>query len=122
MVSLATGSEKDIPGNVRFPHKIGRRLTLTLGFLITVVLLVGGLSLYLAKSISQSTDKIKKIGEEIEHIDRAHFAMHHLIEQAYQAIITGVNSEVEKIGGLITQFESEITEYKRMEASRLFSN
>ncbi|MFQ5842769.1 MAG: HAMP domain-containing protein, partial [Thermodesulfobacteriota bacterium] len=120
MVSLATGSEKDIPGNVRFPHKIGRRLTLTLGFLITVVLLVGGLSLYLARSISQSTKKIKGIGEEIEHIDRAHFVMHHLIEQAYKAIITGVISEVEKIPGLITQLESEITEYKRMEAEGYF--
>ncbi len=117
---MATGSEKDIPGNVRFPHKIGRRLTLALGFLIIVVLLVGGLSLYLAKSISESTDDVRGLAEEIERIDRIHFTMHHLIEQFNRAMISGIISEADEIPRLITEFEGGFRDYIGMEEEGYF--
>lgn len=115
MVSMATGSEKDIPGNVRFPYKIGRRLTLTLGFLITVVLLVGGFSLYLANSISETTDRVKTITGRIEHIDHLHFIMHHLIGQVSLTVYDGIDHEPDRIERNITDLEEHIRHYKALE-------
>ncbi len=115
MVSLATGSEKDIPGSVRFPHKIGRRLTIALGFLIAVVLLVGGFSLYLANSISETTDRVKTITGRIEHIDHLHFIMHHLIGQVSLTVYDGIDHEPDRIERNITDLEEHIRHYKALE-------
>ena len=115
MLSLTTDFQKEPPGKVSFPHKIGRRLTLALGFLIAVVLLVGGFSLYLANSISESTDKIKTITGKIEHTDHLHFLMHHLINQINRAIVFGKVMEADETKKIIRELEEHTRHYKDLE-------
>ncbi|MFQ5852644.1 MAG: HAMP domain-containing protein [Candidatus Binatia bacterium] len=102
--------------DVRFPAKIGRRLTLLLGFLILVVLLVGGFSLYLAESISESTDRIRTITGRIEHTDHIHFLMHHAVEQANRTIMSGMASEADKVPQIISDLQEHVRHYKDLEA------
>lgn len=116
-MATTIGMEKGRLENVSFPGKIGRRLTLALGFLVLVVLLVGGISLYLAKSISETTDKIKTITGRIEQSDRIHFTMHHLIEQMNRAIISGEVREVDEVPRIIRELEDKIRHYKDTEAA-----
>jgi signal transduction histidine kinase len=116
VLSITTDFQKEPPGKVSFPHKIGRRLTLALGFLIAVVLLVGGFSLYLANSISESTDKIKTITGKIEHTDHLHFLMHHLINQINRAIVFGKDREADETKKVIRELEEHIRHYKDLEA------
>ncbi|MFQ5902594.1 MAG: HAMP domain-containing protein [Candidatus Binatia bacterium] len=113
---MTTGMEEDRLENLNFPRKIGRRLTLALGFLIVVVLLVGGFSLYLAKSITESTDKIKGTAKKIEHTDRIHFTMHHLIEQINRTIMSGMVRDADKIPRIIRELEDELRHYMEAEA------
>lgn len=114
------GMEEDTLENISFPSKIGRRLTIALGFFIASVLLVGGVSLYLATAVTEGTDKIKGVAEEIEATERVHDTMHHLIEQLNRASISRTITETDKIPPMIAEFEGKIRNYNKIEAEGYF--
>ena len=70
-----------------FPGRINRRLSLIFGVLFFVVLLVGGVSLYLARSIFISTEEIRRESERIDLVERIHSAIHHFVSALQRAIL-----------------------------------
>jgi two-component system sensor histidine kinase DegS len=70
-----------------FRGRISHRLSLIFGFLFLVVLLVGGVSLYLARSIFISTEEIRRESEQIDLVDRIHSAIHHFVSALQRAIL-----------------------------------
>jgi len=70
-----------------FRGRISHRLSLIFGFLFLVVLLVGGVSLYLARSIFISTEEIRRESERIDLVDRVHSAIHHFVSALQRAIL-----------------------------------
>ena len=75
----------DKPDGYEFRGKINRRLSLIFGFLFFVVLLVGGFSLYLARSISLSGEQVGRESERIDLVDQIHSTIHHLISDLQRA-------------------------------------
>jgi len=70
-----------------FRGRISHRLSLIFGFLFLVVLLVGGVSLYLARSIFISTEEIRRESEQIDLVDRIHSTIHHFVSALQRAIL-----------------------------------
>lgn len=112
---MTTGVEIDRPGSQSFPGRIGYRSTVALGFLMAVILLVGGVSLYLASKITQNTDKIKTISGKIEHTDHMHFFMDHLVAEINRAIILGNIEEKDRIGSAIRELQDHIRHYNALD-------
>lgn len=113
---MTTGVEIDRPGSQSFPGKIGYRFSVALGFLMAVILLVGGVSLYLASKITQCTDKIKTIAEEIEHADHMHFFMDRLVAEINRAIKLGNIGKKDRIGSAIRELQDHIRHYNVLDA------
>jgi len=71
--------------------RINHRLSLIFASLFLVVVLVGGISLYLARSIFVSTDNIKRESERINLADGIHSTIHHLISDMQRSILRGTS-------------------------------
>lgn len=74
-----------------FRGRINHRLSLIFASLFLVVVLVGGISLYLARSIFLSTDNIKGESERTNLADRIHSTVHHLISDMQRSILRGTS-------------------------------
>src|SRR5574341_2380002 len=72
-----------------FPARIGRKLGFAMGLALFLVLLVGGVSLFLSSSISHGTKVIKAQSEEIEDVNRLHTMTHHVVEVVQHAVVSG---------------------------------
>src|ERR1700693_6153508 len=72
-----------------FPARIGRQLGFAIGLALFMVLLVGGISIFLSSSISRGTQVIKAESEEIEDVNRLHVMMHHVVEVVQHAVVSG---------------------------------
>ena len=64
-----------------FPARIGRKPGFAIGLALFMVLLAGGISIYLSSSLSRGTQVIETESEEIEHVNRLHTMMNHAIEE-----------------------------------------
>jgi signal transduction histidine kinase len=69
---------------------ISRRLSLIFGTLFLAVILVGGISLYLARSIFLSTQEIGMETDRIDIVDRIHSTFHHFVSAIQRAQLRGV--------------------------------
>jgi nitrate/nitrite-specific signal transduction histidine kinase len=72
---------------VTFPHKINRKLTLVFGALFFLVVIVGGTSLFVARSVLVTALKVKMESERIDLVDRLHYTAHHIIEALMMAAL-----------------------------------
>ena len=72
---------------VAFPQKINRRLTLVFGVLVFLIVIVGGISLYVAHSVLVTAMEVKKESDQIDLVDRLHYSSHHIIEALTMAAI-----------------------------------
>jgi len=79
----------DKPDGYEFRGKISRRLSLIFGFLVFVVLLAGGASLYLSRSISLGAEGIRWESQQIDVADRIHSTIHHFLSALQRAKILG---------------------------------
>lgn len=75
----------------RFPVRIDRRLTIFFSLLVLLVVIAGGTSLYLARSIFVATQEIKKESDRIDLVDRMHYTVHHLIEEVDRTALQVAN-------------------------------
>lgn len=98
-----------------FTGRISRRLSLLLGLILVVVLLVGGISLLLARAIYVSTETIERQGRHVETIDTVHAAVHHLTLGAQQTIITGIPPPEDEQRRLIGDLKVLIAQYTELE-------
>jgi nitrate/nitrite-specific signal transduction histidine kinase len=67
-------------GEVAFPHQLKHKLAMVFGALVSLVLIVGGISLYVAHSVFVNALEVKKESERIDLVDRLHYTAHHIIE------------------------------------------
>lgn len=102
---------------VTFPHKINRKLTLAFAFLVSLVLLVGGTSLYLARSIYLTTQLVQKESERMELVDQIHYTTHHFIEALERAslqvgtVTEGVQKNfLNEIRSLLRRYQTDVGE------------
>jgi nitrate/nitrite-specific signal transduction histidine kinase len=102
---------------VDFPGRISRRLSLLLGIVLVVVLLVGGVSILLARSIFVSTGDIEMQAQHIETIDAVHAAVHHLISAIQQSEITGVPTLEGEQQNLTGDLRALMAQYAELEAT-----
>lgn len=97
-----------------FPVRIDRRLTIFFSLLVFLVAVVGGTSLYLARSIFVATQAIKKESDRIDLVDRMHYTVHHLIEDVERSALQVANITEEsraayfvEIGNLLRRYDAE---------------
>lgn len=98
-----------------FPGRISRRLSLAIGLLFLLVLLVGGVSLLLARSIILITWDIKRQGEHIQVMDAFHSSIHHLINEVQQSVITGLAPSPARHRDLMAEPNRLLKRYRDLE-------
>lgn len=102
------------PENREFPVRINRRLSFFFSLLFLLVVVVGGTSLYLARSIFLTTQEVKKESDRIDLVDRMHYTIHHVIEalERTSLLIGSVTEDsrkayFEEITGLLRRYDAE---------------
>lgn len=76
---MTTNDKSRNPGADIFPGKIGRKLGVIFGILLCSVLLIGGSSLYLLRSVLLGLEKIEKESEQVELAQNIHRTIQELI-------------------------------------------
>jgi len=88
-MGLLMGRREERGKGEAFPARIGRKLGFAMGLALFLVLLVGGISIFLSSSISRGTKVIKAQSEEIEDVNRLHTKIHHAIEENHRVVVLG---------------------------------
>ena len=101
-----------------FPARIGRKLGFAMGLALFLVLLVGGISLFLSSSISRGTQVIKAQSEEIEDVNRLHTTMHHVVEAVQSAVVSGKAPLGEKVEVMLGNLNRGVANYLAAEMAR----
>jgi signal transduction histidine kinase len=94
-----------------FPVRIDRRLTIFFSFLVFLVAIVGGTSLYLARSIFIATQEIKKESDRIDLVDRMHYTVHHLIEEVERTALQVTNITEEERAAYFGEIRNLLRRY-----------
>jgi len=97
--------------NPEFPGKIGRKVNLVMASGFALVLLVGGVTILLARSILGSTEAIREESEAIKAIDRIHFTAHHLVDATSYAVIRGTPYPGEDVQGISSNLGGQVEAY-----------
>jgi signal transduction histidine kinase len=72
-----------------FPGRIDHRLNAIMGLLFSLILVGGGMSLYLAYYNYLNTEEIRRERERIDLVDQMHDTVHHFVSDLQRAIING---------------------------------
>jgi len=94
-----------------FPARVGRKLGFAMSLALFLVLLVGGISLFLSSSISRGTQVIKAQSEEIEDVNRLHTTTHHLVEVVQHAVVSGKAPLGEKVEVMLRNLDRGVAKY-----------
>lgn len=94
-----------------FPGRIGRKVSLVMASGFALVLLVGGVTILLARSILGSTEAIREESEAIKAIDRIHFTAHHLVDATSYAVIRGMPYPGEDVQGISSSLGGQVEAY-----------
>ncbi len=100
-----------------FPARIGRKLGFAIGLALFMVLLVGGISIFLSSSISRGTQVIKAESEEIEHVNRLHIMTHHVVAAVQDAVVSGKAPVDQDVNALLRKLKRELAKYLAMEVA-----
>lgn len=94
---------------------IGRRLSLALALLGALVLLVGGISVLLARSIQRSTEEIRRQSLEIHAVDDIHHAFHHVFDRLQQAVVWRDPAHAGDVAAAFADIRRQLGAYHRLE-------
>jgi len=86
--------------SLKAPSKISRKVSLFIALFFVMVLAVGGLSVYLARSISRSTDEVDLLSKHIEQTEAIHSTVHHSVFELSRAIMTASLDRLWHMDGL----------------------
>ena len=117
-MGLLMGRREERGKGEAFPARIGRKLGFAMGLALFLVLLVGGISLFLSSSISRGTKVIKAQSEEIEDVNRLHTMMHHVIEVVQHTVVSGKASLGEKVEVMLRNLDRGAAKYLAAEMAR----
>lgn len=101
-----------------FSGRIGRKASLVLATLFALLLIGGGVSILLTKSILEGTDEIGRLSEDIKRIDRIHFTAHHLVDAISYAMIRGAQYPGEDFSEVISNLGSQVEDYLKAKPAR----
>jgi len=94
-----------------FPARIGRKLGFAMGLALFLVLLVGGISIFLSSSISRGTKVIKAQSDEIEYVNQLHTLMHHAVEAVQNVVLSGKADFAEDAEFMLENLHGDVVEY-----------
>lgn len=97
-----------------FPGSIGRRFSLALGLLVAFVLLVGGISVLLARSIQRGTEEIRRHTLEIQAADDIHLAFHHVFDSVQQGVVWRDPAHIERMTAAVSELRQQLEAYHRI--------
>ncbi len=102
-----------------FPGRMSKRLSLANASAFVLVLLVGGISIVLARFILASTDQIQTSSEEIKRIDQIHFTAHHLVDLISHTAIRGTPDSRESLSDIVSNLDEQVEAYLGMKHGHL---
>ncbi|MBM2836887.1 MAG: two-component sensor histidine kinase, partial [candidate division NC10 bacterium] len=117
-MGLLMGRREERGKGEAFPARIGRKLGFAMGLALFLVLLVGGISIFLSSSISRGTKVIKAQSEEIEDVNRLHTMTHHLVEVVQHAVVSGKAPLGEKVEVMLRNLDRGVAKYLAAEIAR----
>ncbi|MBI2462566.1 MAG: HAMP domain-containing protein [Candidatus Rokubacteria bacterium] len=97
---------------------MGRRIKLAVGVGFALVLLVGGISVLLAWTISRGVERGRLHGREVEAIDRIHSLIHHFVGDAYLDLQGGGGHGHPPPEELLRAMETEVVAYEALERAQ----
>ncbi len=95
--------------------KLGKSITIANAGAFLVVILVGGVSIYLSQNILHNQHRIKEISEDIVYIDNIHSDTYQLILAMHHFIIDSDEMYSREVQDLTKKLEHKVSEYKKHE-------
>jgi len=97
------------------PGSIGRRVSLALALLVVLVLLVGGISVLLARSIQRSNEEIRRHTLEIQATDEIHLAFRHIFDSVQQAVVWRDAAHAGNVAAAVSHLRQQLEAYHQFE-------
>jgi nitrate/nitrite-specific signal transduction histidine kinase len=110
-MGLLMGRREERGKGEAFPARIGRKLGFAMGLALFLVLLVGGISMFLSSSISRGTRVIKAESDEIEYVNHLHTLMHHGVEAVQNVVLSGKGDLAEDAEFMLENLHGDVVEY-----------
>ncbi len=110
-MGLLMGRREERGKGEAFPARIGRKLGFAMGLALFLVLLVGGISMFLSSSISRGTRVIKAESDEIEYVNHLHTLMHHGVEAVQNVVLSGKVDLAEDAEFMLENLHGDVVEY-----------
>ncbi len=107
----------DPPEPARIPRPwggIGRRFNIALGLLVALVLLVGGISVLLARAIQRSTEDIRRQTLEIQAADDIQLAFHHAIDRLQRAVVWRDSARAGNVTAALSDLRQQLAAYHQI--------
>jgi nitrate/nitrite-specific signal transduction histidine kinase len=96
--------------NEAFPTRMAQRWGLAIGLALFLVLLVGGISIFLSTSISRDTKVIEAESGEMEHVNRLHIMTHHVVAVVQHAVVSG-EVPPDDVEAMLENLNREVAKY-----------
>lgn len=96
--------------NEAFPTRMAQRWGLAIGLALFLVLLVGGISIFLSTSISRDTKVIEAESGEMEHVNRLHIMTHHVVAVVQHAVVSG-KVPSDDVEAMLENLNREVAKY-----------
>lgn len=96
--------------NKAFPTRMAQRWGLAIGLALFLVLLVGGISIFLSISISRDTKGIEAESGEMEHVNRLHIMTHHVVAVVQNAVVSG-KVPPDDVEAMLENLNREVAKY-----------
>ena len=96
-----------------FVGRIHRRLSLIFGCLFLLMVVGGGISLYLAGSLLLQSQQTAKQNEQVYAIANMHSSLHHFFSSMQRARLTGTNISASLIKAYLTDLKFLMASYEQ---------
>ncbi len=97
---------------------VGRQIKLAIGIGFSLVLLVGGISVLLAWTISKGVEQGRQQGLEVEAIDRIHSLIHHFVDDLHLTLHGGGTHGHRPPRAHLEGLEREVAAYEALERAQ----
>jgi signal transduction histidine kinase len=99
--------------------KLGKSITVVNAIAFTVVILVGGVSIYLTKDILHNAYKVEELSKDIVEVDSMHSGAYRLILSMHHLLIEQDDLYSKEAMDVISELKKKVEEYKSRESKEL---
>ena len=100
--------------------KLGKAITILNVIAFTVVILIGGISIYFTRAILHNTHEIQEESKHIAIINKIHANAYRLVLAIHHFLIDSDDKYSIEVVSLISQIKTSVTKYKAMEISEKY--